>query len=333
VSFKRLNPAERRQNKSMRILVTGVTGFAGSWLAEALLAHGGQQLSGLSLSARWPDYCRHLAERIHLHPCDLARIADVEAILRQEQPEQIYHLAGYPHTGRSFREPEAAWAGNLSATRGLLEAVVRWGGKPRILAVSSGLIYGDPERPGEVFDENTPLRPSSPYATSKAAADLVSYQYTKSAGLDIVRARPFNHFGPRQAPDFAVASFARQLAEIRRGARPPVLETGDLSAERDLTDVRDVVSAYLRLMDKGEKGEAYNVASGSRRSMREVLDRLVSLSGLKVELRLRSDLLRPTEPHHMQVKIDKLRAATGWQPRFSLDQTLHDTLAYWSERE
>src|SRR5437764_9965063 len=258
----------------MRILLTGASGFAGGWLAETLLAQAAHEVVGLSRSGRWPQESRHLENRVRLRPCDLGDAAQVEAILREVAPERIYHLAGYPHVGRSFQEPDAAWQGNLSATRCLFEAVVRWGGRPRVLAVGSGLIYGDPVRPDQVFTEDSPLRPTSPYAASKAAADLVGYQYTRSHNLDIVRARPFNHIGPRQSPQFAVAHFARQLAEIRRGTRPPLLETGRLSTHRDLTDVRDVAAAYVLLMEHGHSGEAYNVGTGTSYSMQTVLDRL-----------------------------------------------------------
>jgi GDP-4-dehydro-6-deoxy-D-mannose reductase len=151
-----------------------------------------------------------------------------------------------------------------------------------------------------------------------------------SDGFDIVRVRPFNHLGPRQSSDYAVAHFARQIAEIRRGKRPPLLETGDLSAERDFTDVRDVARAYLLLMKHGRTGEAYNVASGVSRSIRSVLDELIRLSGDRPEVRMREDLLRRTEPARMLVRIDKLQSETGWRPGCSLEKTLRDTLDYWS---
>jgi GDP-4-dehydro-6-deoxy-D-mannose reductase len=316
----------------MRILLTGATGFAGGWLAETLLAQAAHQIVGLSRSGRWPQESRHLEDRVVLRPCDLCDAAQVEAVLREVDPERIYHLAGYPHVGRSFQEPDAAWQGNLSATRGLFEAVLRWGGRPHILAVGSGMIYGDPDRPDQVFREDSPLRPTSPYAASKAAADLVGYQVTRSHNLEVVRARPFNHIGPRQSPQFAVANFARQLAEIRRGTRPPLLETGDLGAHRDLTDVRDVASAYVLLMEHGRSGEAYNVGSGRSYSMQTVLDRLVALAGVEVTVRRRTDLLRRADTQQVLVSADRLRAETGWTPRYDLQQTLQDTLDYWSNR-
>ena len=172
----------------MRILLTGATGFAGGWLAEGLLAEGTHQLFGLSRSGQWPAELRHFEGRITLHQGDLSDGGRVEAILRAVQPERLFHLAGYPHVGRSFQEPDAAWQGNLDATRKLYEAVLRWGGRPRILAVGSGQVYGEPERPDDVLDETCPLRPGSPYASSKAAADLVGYQFWHSHSLDVVRA-------------------------------------------------------------------------------------------------------------------------------------------------
>lgn len=316
----------------MRILVTGATGFAGGWLAETLLTGGGVELFGLSRRAAWPPEWRHLATQVSLRACDLCRRDDLEAALRDIRPEQIYHLAGYAQVGRSFEEADAAWSGNLTATRALYEATARWGGRPRILFVGSGLVYGDPEAPDQSQDEGCLLHPNSPYAASKAAADLLSYQTAINPGLEIVRARPFNHIGPRQSSQFAVANFARQAAAIERGEKPPVLETGNLNSRRDLTDVRDTVAAYILLMQKGRKGEAYNIGSGQNVAMQTVLDRLVALSGLKVEVRKRAELMRAVDQAVARVDASKLRRETAWAPRFSLDQTLLDTLDYWRSR-
>jgi GDP-4-dehydro-6-deoxy-D-mannose reductase len=270
----------------------------------------------------------------------------VEAVLRDVKPEQIYHLAGYAGVGSSFREPDEVWRGNLMATRYLYDAVVCWrggqvarsgdraptGAGPRILFVGSGLIYGAAEGPGQAQDERSELWPSSPYAVSKAAADLVSYQYTYEPGLDIVRARPFTHIGPRQSSQFAVAHFAKQLVAIERGRQPAVLETGNLSLCRDLTDVRDMVVAYILLMEHGRTDEAYNIGWGQACSIRAALERLLSLSGLAVEVRQRAELVRATDPATVRADASKLRRETGWTPRYSLDQTLADTLAFWRQQ-
>jgi GDP-4-dehydro-6-deoxy-D-mannose reductase len=314
-----------------RVLVTGVTGFVGGYLTEALLERGAT-VFGLSRQADWPRSCAHLAGRVTLHVGDLADAPTTDRVLAEARPEQIYHLAAYAHAGKSFQEPGPAWHANLTATLALYDAVARWGGQPRILFVGSGQVYGDGASKDRPIDERCPLLPNSPYAASKAAADLASYQYTCHPGLDIIRARPFNHIGPRQSPQYAVASFARQLAAIERGQQPAVLETGDLTPQRDFTDVRDIVGAYLLLMEKGAKGEAYNVASGQSQSIQVVLDKLVSLCGVAVEVRRRADLLRARDLSVVRVDVSRLRQATGWAPRIPLARTLADTLDYWREQ-
>jgi GDP-4-dehydro-6-deoxy-D-mannose reductase len=313
----------------MRILLTGISGFAGGYLAEALLAQGGVELYGMSRQTRWPPELSHLVDRVILHRCDLGDGAGIEAILRDVQPEQVYHLAGYSNAGQSYREPEAAWTGNLTGTRCLYDAIQRWGGRPRILYVGSGLVYGELEDSARGFDELSPLRPSSPYAASKAAADLMSYQYAVSAGLDIVRVRPFNHIGPRQEPQYAVAHFAQQLAAIECGKQAPLLETGNLHPRRDLTDVRDMVRAYTVLMERGHTGEVYNAGTGQTHSMYEVLERLLTLTPLKVEIRQRPGLVRTADSNVIRADASKLHHEIGWRPQLSLDQTLADVLAYW----
>jgi len=313
----------------MRILITGVTGFAGGFLADALLKQGDVRLAGVGRESQWPPTNQHLAGHVELHGLDLCDSARIEALLRQFQPEQIYHLAGYAHVGRSFQEPQSTWNGNLNATMTLYDAVHRWGGKPRILYVSSGQIYGEPEHPDQVFDERSPLRPNSPYGASKAAADLASFQYAQAPGLDIVRVRPFNHIGPRQSPEFAVPHFAKQIAEIERNRRPPLLETGNLGSLRDLTDVRDMVRAYVLLMEKGRTGEVYNAAAGEVHSMQSVLDRLLSMARLRLEVRPQVTHVRAADPSAIRGDASKLRREISWMPAFSLDQTLSDTLDYW----
>ncbi|HLJ92954.1 MAG TPA: GDP-mannose 4,6-dehydratase [Gemmataceae bacterium] len=315
----------------MRILLTGVSGFAGGHLAEALLEQGGVELYGTGQRGQWPSELWHLADRVVLRRCPLDDGATIEALLREIQPEQIYHLAGYSDAGRSFREAEDAWAGNLTGTRCLYDAILRWGGRPRILYVGSGIVYGDLEDPTRAHDELSPLRPASPYAASKAAADLLSYQYARCAGLDIVRVRPFNHIGPRQSPQYAVAHFAQQLAAIDCGKQAPLLETGNLDPRRDLTDVRDMVRAYMLLMERGRSGEVYNVGTGQAHSMREVLNRLLALTRVPIEVRQRPGLVRATDTNVILADPSKLRSEVGWQPQRSLDQTLVDTLDYWRQ--
>lgn len=311
----------------MRALVTGITGFAGGHLAEALL-HRGVEVAGLSRSGSWPAELCFLRDRVALHACDLRDTSAVEGLVRRLCPDQIYHLAGYTNAGRSFAENDAAWEGNLSATRSLYQAIERWGSRPRILFVGSGLVYETPGDAEHAHTELCPLQPASPYAVSKSAADLLSYQ-AAAAGTDIVRARPFNHTGPRQSADFAIAHFAKQIAAAERGDRAPILETGNLTPRRDLADVRDVVGAYLLLMEHGRAGEAYNVASGNAPAVGDVLERLLALARVRVEIRRRADLVRVVDVPVVCGDASKLRRETGWKPSVPLERTLADTLNYW----
>ncbi|MBN9117757.1 MAG: GDP-mannose 4,6-dehydratase [Planctomycetes bacterium] len=313
----------------MRILITGITGFVGGHLVEHLAAAGGHALFGVSRRGVWPAGLNHLAPHAALLAADLNDPAAAERAVRDARPEWVIHLAGYANTGGSFREPDRTWADNLTATRTLYDAVIRTGLGPRVLFVSSGLIYGEPDRPNEACDEHTTLKPASPYATSKAAADLLSYQYTRSAGLDVVRVRLFNQIGPRQSADFAVPNFARQIAAAEAGKQPPVVETGDLSARRDITDVRDMVAAFPLLLEKGVTGEAYNAARGDAYCIRDLLDRLVALARVPIRVNSKIEPGRRADTAMTRADVRKLRAATGWEPRFPLDRSLADVLDYW----
>ncbi len=316
----------------MRILITGVTGFAGGHLAEYLYHNSHGELHGLCRQPTWPESLAHLQDKVRLHPCDLTDARGIAGHIQKIVPAQIYHLAGYAHAGQSFRDADAAWNGNLLATRRLYDAVEATGTKCRIVFVGSGLVYGHPEPINHAHDENCPLLPTNPYATSKSAADLMSYQYTRFPGLDIVRARPFNHIGPRQSPQFAVAHFAKQIAAIERAEQAPVLETGNLSAMRDFTDVRDVVRAYVALMDRGQSGEAYNIASGVAHSMQTVVDRLLGLARCPITVSPQPRLMRAAEMATVRGDSTRLRQQTGWQPAHSFDQTLIDTLNAWRQQ-
>ncbi len=317
----------------MRVFISGVTGFAGGHLTEALLVRPGVQILGVSRGGQWPVAWRHLEGCCRLLACDLMHTEAIRKLLAEWQPEWIIHLAGYAHVGQSFREPDAAWRGNLDATRCLYEAIQKWGGMPRVLFVGSGLVYGAPEKEGARCDEQCLLRPESPYAASKAAADLLSYQVWRATGLPIIRVRPFNHIGPRQSPEYAVAHFARQLVEIERGRRPAVLETGNLAPRRDLTDVRDIVRGYLLLLEHGRPGEAYNLGIGEAPSMREVIERLMALSGIRSEIRSRGELCREVETAVLRADSSRAQRETRWSPKFSLEQTLADILDYWRSQE
>jgi GDP-4-dehydro-6-deoxy-D-mannose reductase len=312
----------------MRILITGITGFVGGHLVEHLVAAGGHALFGLSRRGTWPAALAHLTPHAQLVAADLLDHASTERAVRAVRPEWVIHLAGYANTGGSFRDPDRAWADNLTATRLLYDVLAGTGLRPRTLFVSTGLIYGEPDRPDEACDERTTLKPASPYAASKAAADIVSYQYARSHGLDIVRVRLFNQIGPRQSADFAVPNFARQIAAAEAG-RQSVVETGDLSARRDITDVRDIVAAFPLLLEKGVSGEAYNAARGDSYRVGDLLDRLVALARVPIQVNQKIEPGRKADTAVTRADATKLHTTTGWQPRIPLDRTLADILDYW----
>jgi GDP-4-dehydro-6-deoxy-D-mannose reductase len=312
----------------MRILITGITGFVGGHLVEAL-AQTNHALYGYCRQGTWPASLNHLNGKALLFPGELADAARVESILGQTQPEWLIHLAGYANPGRSYQEADRCWHDNLTATRTLYDAIARSGFRPRILYVSTGLIYGEPDEPEGACSEQTTLKPATPYAVSKAAADLLSYQYTRKPGLDIVRVRLFNQIGPRQSADYAAANFARQIAAAETGKQSPLIETGDLTARRDITDVRDMVAAFPMLLQSGRTGEAYNAGRGQTYRMQDLLDKLISLARVKVEVRQKVEPDRKADTTVTRADAGKLHKLTGWLPRIPLERTLADILDDW----
>ncbi len=316
----------------MRVLITGITGFVGGHLTDRLAAEGGHTIAGLSRRAVWPAGLKHLAPVAELHDADLHDEARLVQILTEVRPDWIFHLAGYAKTGESFRESDACWRANLDGTRSLYSAVERSGLRPRILFASSGLVYGEPDSGRMDIDESAALKPASPYAASKAAADLLSYQVARNPGLDVVRIRLFNQIGPRQSSDYAIANFARQIAAIEVGRQEPVLETGDLSAYRDLTDVRDMTAALRAVIEFGDTADVFNAGRGEVWRMDEVLTRLVGFARVKPEIRSTAQPGRTVDTSISRADPGKLRRKTGWLPQFALDDTLGAILDDWRQQ-
>ena len=260
---------------------------------------------------------------------DLEHAASVDAALEAVAPDAIVHLAAQSSPHHSWVDPQRTLATNVLGLLHLLEAARRRGLRPRVLVVGSAEEYGLCRPEDLPLREDASLRPLSPYAVSKVAQSFLALQYTLSGRVETVRTRTFNHTGPGRGEAFAESSFARQLAEIEAGRRPPVIDVGNLEAVRDFSDVRDVVRAYWLLLEKGRAGEVYNVCSGQGVRLRDMLDRLITLSGLDVEVRLDPARLRPSDIPEMVGDPGRLLAETGWQRAYALERTLSDLLEHW----
>jgi GDP-4-dehydro-6-deoxy-D-mannose reductase len=317
----------------MKVLITGVTGFAGSHLADLLLAeHPDAQVAGMY---RWRSPMENLegaASRITLYETDLRDYISVQRTLEASRPDCIFHLAAQSFVPASWTGPAETLTTNLLGQTYLFEAVRALRLDPVIQIACSSEEYGL-VLPDEVpIRETNPLRPRSPYAVSKVAQDYQGYQYFQSYGMRIVRTRAFNHTGPRRGEVFAMSSFAKQLAQVELGRCEPVLHVGNLDAVRDFTDVRDVARAYVLAAMRGEPGEVYNIASGRGQSIRELLDTLIALSGIEVEVTVDPQRLRPSDVEILIGDSTKFRERTGWAPTIPLETTLWDLLDYWRRR-
>jgi GDP-4-dehydro-6-deoxy-D-mannose reductase len=311
----------------MRALITGINGFVGGHLADALLAQGRYDVWGLTRApGRLQPFLRDRVQEVH------ADLSDPEATQRAivaAQPAVIFHLAGQPFVPESFRNPAATLAANTLGALHIFLTLIEYRMRARVIVVGTNEEYGVIGEDDLPVNERTPLRPANPYGVSKAAQSLLALQYHHSHGLDVVRVRPFAHIGPRQNDRFVTASFARQIARIERGLQPPVVQVGNLSARRDFTDVRDMVRAYVLLAEHGEPGAVYNAGSGQAVMVRELLDYLLEASTTHVEVRLNPELMRPIDIPLVVCDATRLRERTGWQPQIALRQTLADILDFW----
>lgn len=299
---------------STRALVTGSAGFVGHHLVAHLRANGDDVVE-----------CDRSVDGLD--------ITDGEAVTRlvaEVRPDVVYHLAGWADVGGSWQAPVQAFRANAEGTLNVLSAA-NDAGVGRVLAVSSADVYGIVSPDELPLTEDSPLRPASPYAASKVAADYLGLQAWLGRGLPVLRVRAFNHLGPGQTDRFVAPALASRIARAERDGGD-VLTVGDLSARRDFTDVRDVVRAYRLLVEQGEPGEVYNVCSGTDLAVQDIADRLVAQARVPLLLEVDPSLLRPVELPVLRGSHDRLTAATGWQPEIPIDRTLTDLLEDWRTR-
>jgi GDP-4-dehydro-6-deoxy-D-mannose reductase len=316
----------------MRVLITGITGFVGSHMAEYALFKGAQVFG----SNRWrskTENVEHLRSKVTFIESDLRDVSSVRALLEISVPDYVVHLAAQSFVGVSWHAPAETLTTNIISQVNLLEALRGLKMSPRFLAAGSSEEYGlvlDNELP---IRETNPLRPLSPYAVSKVTQDMMAYQYFKSYGLPIIRTRAFNHEGPRRGDVFVTSNFARQVAEIEAGLREPVVYVGDLTPRRDYSDVRDIVRGYWLLLERGEPGEVYNLCSGRSWSIQAVLDFVLNLSTVKgITVKTDPARLRPSDVMILEGDPGKVHEATGWKVEIPFEQTLTELLDYWRQR-
>ena len=314
---------------TLRVLITGAGGFVGHHLSAHIgNAQPRARLTGTTLVT---------GETVHesvndIYRIDLKDYTKVRQLLAKCCPDAIYHLAAQAFVPRSFEEPWETLENNIRAQLNLIRACLELEIRPRILIVSSAEIYGASEPEQLPLNEDTAIRPTNPYSVSKVAQDMLGMQYFLSHNLPIMRARPFNHIGPGQNERFVAPAFARQIASIEEGQAEAVIYVGNLESKRDFTDVRDIVRAYHMIVEMGQPGEAYNIASGVARSIRHLLDTLLGLTETKIEVRVDPARLRPVDVPEIRGDSSKLRRHTGWQPELTFEQTLQDVLADWRQR-
>ncbi|MGH9296958.1 MAG: GDP-mannose 4,6-dehydratase [Acidimicrobiales bacterium] len=294
----------------MRAYVTGGLGFVGGWLREHLETSG--------------DDVKIVDMDVDVTDADQVRDSIVG-----NAPEVVYHLAGLAHVGRSWTDPGPTFAVNALGTLNVLQGAAACDVPPRVILVSSAEVYGSAGR--EPVNEKAELRPVSPYAASKVAAEFLGLQAFLGRGVPVIRVRPFNHVGPGQAPDFVVSALAKRIVEAEQAGGGDVA-IGNLEARRDFTDVRDVVRAYRLIAEHGEPGEVYNVASGSALAVSDVADRLVALAAVPVRLVQDPSLVRPVEVPVFLGDASRLVEATGWAPQVPLEKTLADVLESWRSK-
>ena len=315
----------------MKVLITGIAGFVGSHLAELLLKWG-EEVFGICLPDESLENIRGIKKELHLTNCDITDFDRLSSVVKRTNPDEIYHLAALSSVGKSFSHPVDVIGVNIRGTLYLLETLRNMRKKVRILIVGSSDMYGVVKPKDIPITEEKPLLPVSPYGSSKAASDLLAYQFFKSYGVQAIRARAFNHAGPRQGIGFVVPDFASQIAKIEAGILPPVMKVGNLSSKRDISDVRDIVRGYRLLMKKGKAGKAYNICSGEAYSIKSVLKILVSLSKKKIKVKTDEKKNRPAEIPILMGDNSRTKRVTGWKPKISIAKTLEDTLNFWRRR-
>lgn len=308
----------------MKALVIGGGGFVGAYLVNHL-----HDDLGYEVSVTKTEKEQLSLPNAQIYNCDILDKIQISEVLDAVKPDYIFHLAAQSSVSVSWKNPALTIDVNVKGSINVLDVVRELDYRPRILLIGSGEEYGHIKQEECPIVEDTLLRPGNIYAATKSCQNMLGSIYAAAYDMDVMMVRAFNHIGPNQTPTFVVADFCKQVAEIEKGEKEPVLYVGNLSAKRDFTDVRDVVRAYALLVKHGHKGETYNVGTGHALAIQEILDRIIAMSSAEIEVKVDPAKLRPVDVPIIEPDISKITECTGWVPQICLDQTLQETLDYW----
>lgn len=306
----------------MKAFITGACGFVGKHLINHIQQNTNWSLAGTKLPQETPY------GEIKLYDIDITDFFETEYMIKTESPDYIFHLAGQSSVALSWEKPNLTVDANINGTINILESMRKNNLKSRVLLVSSAEEYGKQENP--IIRESVSPAPTNIYALTKMCMTILGKIYSETYGLDIVTARPFNHIGPGQSPIFVVSDFCRQAILIEKNKQINVIKTGNLSAKRDFSDVRDIVEAYVTLIKQGKKGEIYNIGSGKSISINNILELIISKSKNEIKIETDPSKMRPSDIPDIMADITKI--ATLWNPKIKLEQSIEDTLNFWREK-
>ncbi|MCK4463544.1 MAG: GDP-mannose 4,6-dehydratase [Candidatus Omnitrophica bacterium] len=317
----------------MKVLITGITGFAGSHLADFILDNvKDAKIFGIERPRSRTDYIRHIKDKIIFFDCDIRDASSVKRIIKTTKPDRIFHLAAQTFVPTSWSAPQETLTTNIIGQLNIFEAIRDAKISPLIQIAGSSEEYGLVREKDIPIKETCPLAPLSPYAVSKVGQDFLGYQYFKSYGLKVARTRAFNHTGPRRGEFFCCSNFAMQIVRTEKGLQKKEILVGNLKAVRDFTDVRDMVKGYWLSLSKGKPGEVYNICSGKGYSVKEILDILLSLAKVKIKIKEDNKRMRPSDVPKLIGDNSKFTARTGWKPKISFRKTMEDLLNWWREQ-
>lgn len=319
------------KSQKKRALVTGITGFAGSHLAELLLEQG-YEVYGTTRPRSKMEHIDHIRDSLKLFDADLIDSHSIYTVLASVKPDYIFHLAAQAFVPSSWSSPATTMEANVIGTIHLFESVRRAEINPTIQIACSSEEYGLVHKNETPISEENLLRPLSTYAVSKVGMDFLGYQYFKSYGMKIIRTRGFNHTGPRQGDVYVCSTFAKQIAMIEAGKREPVLKVGNLDSYRDFTDVRDMVRAYVLSVDHCDAGDVYNICSEKTIQIKKVLELLCDMSHAKITVAQDPERMRPSDVELLLGDCTKFKKKTGWKTEISFEKTMKDLLSYWRQR-